>query len=470
MRACDASNLAQGFNFVPVTEAPTMPPSTSAAPSTSTPSTTSTTTVPPAHSDGRWVLGNAGQSCDTGCAQQGLACDQTAFHRHVYAIDSHEDMASLMTSLGATCNSFNDNYGSNPDVPVTMFASNLCFAADPARGVETMNCGLAVPMDRKRVCWCSNVGTSPPSTTVTTTVVSTTTVSSTTAGFGPTPAPSPASGGWSLAPAGASCSAGCTARGLRCDAADFHSHSSEVDSESKMSAVVQGLGQSCSQFNTNWGSAGDVPILLVDNGLCFPSAAGRVLSSISCDAGATVDKRRLCWCSGEEPAPTTTATVGPTTTVAPPSTTTTLPGPQAPAVGGWHLAGWGQSCSDGCASHGLVCDAQQFHGHNSEVDSTTEMNSVVQALGGQCNWYLDNWGDAGDVPVTMASNNALCFPSGPTRSLASINCGATTASDKQRLCYCVQASALLQSRQPLKAAAHHYGADAEVGAVRPIAK
>lgn len=353
-----------------------------------------------------------------------------------------------MAALGATCSSFNDNFGSAGDVPVTLFDLKLCFVADPARTAATMNCGLVTPLDRKRVCFCSSTGgqsttAAPVSTASTTTRAQATTTSSS--------VPPVSAGRWAAAPLGASCDTGCTALGLRCDAADFLGRNNEIDSDQEVAALFRRLlGKECTQFNNFWGSAADVPNLLVPTGVCYPSGS-RPLQSISCGTSPTPDRNRLCWCSS--------ASAGPSP---PPATATTTTTAAAIAgVEGWSLASWGESCQQGCARRGLTCDVATFFRRNAEVDTEAEFAAVVTNLGGRCGWFLGDWGSAGDVPVTMASNNALCFPSASTRSLASMSCGATTGADKRRVCYCVKALALLQAEAGSAVAVQQHTADAE---------
>jgi len=431
-RLCFCSPSGNGPTTVAPTLAPVVPQPTPAP--TSAP-------APVPVGDGRWALAGFGQSCDEGCAQQGLSCKKENFHMRNAEVDSMGEMTAIVGGLGATCSQYNDQWGSAGDVPAVLVSKGMCFLSSGSRSTESLSCSAQVSSDKKRLCWCagSSIATTPaPKTTL-----------------APTPAPVPvatptpqvAGGRWSLAAFGQSCEQGCTGQGLRCKQEDFHVRNAEVDSMDEMAAIVKGLGATCSQYNNNWGSAGDVPAVLVSQGLCFVSGGLRSIDSLSCATGVSSDKKRLCWCSGSAGAlaPTTSAPV-PAPTLAP-TTSAPVPAPAPPLIGsgsgsssGWRLAGRGQSCEKGCAGQGLVCSAAASSGRNGEIDSRSEMTAVVGALGGACKWFIDDWGEAGDVPVTMPDNNGLCFLTRASRPLASLSCAATTGADKQRLCFCTDAA------------------------------
>jgi len=440
------------------------------------------TTAPVAHFGGHWLLTGWGESCDQGCNSQGLVCDPLAMHRHNQEIDSRTEMSAVVTDLGATCENYIDVYGANADVPVVMINSRHCFTSSPTRSVESINCGRTTPTDRKRLCFCSPdtggsgsaVPTAAPTTKAPPTAMPTTTwaptVAPTVAPMQPSTSAPVFSARWALSALGQSCGQECSSKGLRCDQADFHRHNAEIDSTEEMSAIVSRLGLQCSQYNSNWGAAGDVPNILA-SGLCFVSDSQRTSASLLCGVSPASDKRRLCWCSDPEvagttlpvvptsspnpeptPAPvmtTTTTTTPPTTTRV--STTTKMSTTTSPALttARWALAGRGQSCEEGCASQGLACNATEFQRHNGDIDSRSKMSEVVTSVGKTCSWFIDNWGEAGDVPVTMPDNNGLCFTSKANRPVESLSCSAKTGADKQRLCYCAQALAPQASKPAL---------------------
>lgn len=102
---------------------------------------------------------------------------------------------------------------------------------------------------------------------------------------------------WLLAPYGQSCSDGCEGRGWTCDSVGMAALNGEISSNEGMARVVGGQGVACTAYDTAYGSAEDVPVVLVHAGLCFVSDPQRRASSWSCTASTADDKRRLCRCS-----------------------------------------------------------------------------------------------------------------------------------------------------------------------------
>jgi len=104
---------------------------------------------------------------------------------------------------------------------------------------------------------------------------------------------------WHLAAGGTTCTQACSAEGLSCDNSAFAERNTDIDSKEEMSAVVKALnaGVECTRYNTNWGTAGDVPVMVPDTGLCFVSDGSRTASTFKCNAGVPAHKRRLCLCT-----------------------------------------------------------------------------------------------------------------------------------------------------------------------------
>jgi len=383
-----------------------------------------TTAAPtPAPAASQWVAADLGGSCNTGCAAMGLTCDASDFHEHLSELDTASELTSIVAGLemGSNCVNFNTNWGSASDVPNIKADTGLCFPADSTRSVGSIDCSVAATADKHRICWCTASSGESPATTVAAT----------------TAAPSTGAAQWVLADYGASCDTGCSSEGMLCDPEEFVQRYSEVDTSSELAAIVSGLGATCSSYNTYWGSASDVPNVLVSNGLCFPADASRAVSTVGCSNTCSDNKRRLCWCTPTAITATATATTR--------TTTTTTPAPASSSH--WALAGESESCDAGCASLGLACDAAAFQARNGDVDSEAEIKAVVETLGSTCAWYITAWGEAGDVPVIMPANNGgLCFPSGKDRAVSTISCSATTGAGKHRVCWCSSPSSLMQVR------------------------
>lgn len=105
---------------------------------------------------------------------------------------------------------------------------------------------------------------------------------------------------------------------------------------------------------------------------------------------------------------------------------------------GWYDGGEGKSCDEGCQAQGLVCSEEELLAHNHEVDSTEEMLTLVEQLGGET-WVQDcdeTWGTADDVPNWSLG---VCHRSSSARALSTFSCSARPRGGfhaKHRLCYC----------------------------------
>ena len=118
------------------------------------------------------------------------------------------------------------------------------------------------------------------------------------------------------------------------------------------------------------------------------------------------------------------------------SPATATPTTLSPTDGGrWLLGDLGGTCDSACTKQGMACSEQQLWAHNSEVDSATELNALIGALGGStaadCNNF--EYQRSADVPVFSTEE---CFASASGREIATFKCSAETMSMKRRLCYC----------------------------------
>mmetsp|Transcript_56609 Transcript_56609/g.131975 ORF Transcript_56609/g.131975 Transcript_56609/m.131975 type:complete len:721 (-) Transcript_56609:215-2377(-) len=96
-----------------------------------------------------------------------------------------------------------------------------------------------------------------------------------------------------------SCEEGCAALGLVCSEAELAARNSEVDTSSKLLALIQGVGGLFygSICNADFGNAPDVPSW--KRTMCFGSAPARPFGSFSCGARPSPlgsGKHRLCYC------------------------------------------------------------------------------------------------------------------------------------------------------------------------------
>ena len=119
----------------------------------------------------------------------------------------------------------------------------------------------------------------------------------------------------------------------------------------------------------------------------------------------------------------------------------------AGAPNGWYRSGVDQSCSEGCATAGLVCSEHALNAHNGDVDTAAKMVAMVTHVGGfvgvAC---VDVYGTSADVPQWSAKVGApWCAHSASKRALSTFSCGSRplpAGRGKERLCYCSQAAAV----------------------------
>ena len=96
------------------------------------------------------------------------------------------------------------------------------------------------------------------------------------------------------------CDIACTNKGLTCDQMYMHSKLPDVASHSKMSAILSDLSISLDGVTCtgSWGSSADVPV--IGNGQCLHGDVSRSLDTVVCSHNPPSNKRRLCWCTGDE--------------------------------------------------------------------------------------------------------------------------------------------------------------------------
>ena len=104
-----------------------------------------------------------------------------------------------------------------------------------------------------------------------------------------------AAAGWRLSPTfGWSCYQVCSAEGLSCSEAGQHDHNDDVSTNSGMDKILSKFGKTCSEYNLDWRTAGDVPCLHTSD-RCYISTKSRTASQYNC-ARAELYSTRLCWC------------------------------------------------------------------------------------------------------------------------------------------------------------------------------
>ena len=109
---------------------------------------------------------------------------------------------------------------------------------------------------------------------------------------------------------------------------------------------------------------------------------------------------------------------------------------------GWYIGAIHANCDTTCQSHNLKCTEAELLKHNSDVDSSEKLMSLIRRLYGDVSFSScqGNYGTAADVPVFTTSHSYhFCLHSSSGRSLSTFDCKRSTAENhqsKQRLCYC----------------------------------
>ena len=106
-------------------------------------------------------------SCDTVCTAWSKTCDETDFRDNIDNVASQTLMTNVLSTLGFTCTTFNENFGTGFSVPLVRLddadknSEGMCFVSTTAtnRALDTFDC-TRVPSPanthKKRLCWCSN--------------------------------------------------------------------------------------------------------------------------------------------------------------------------------------------------------------------------------------------------------------------------------------------------------------------------
>ena len=113
---------------------------------------------------------------------------------------------------------------------------------------------------------------------------------------------------------------------------------------------------------------------------------------------------------------------------------------------GWYFADVNQNCDDACAAINMECSEQALYDHNADVDSSAELLSLIQSLGGTISAGSCGgaYGTGQDVPNYSASDN-FCLYSDSSRQLSTFNCAISptpTSQNKRRLCWCTDGKCL----------------------------
>jgi len=113
---------------------------------------------------------------------------------------------------------------------------------------------------------------------------------------------------------------------------------------------------------------------------------------------------------------------------------------EVPNAAGWYASGEVTGCDAACGAKGLVCTENGLFNHNSDVDTTEKVLTLINQLGEStgdtdCS---DEWGDNPDVPQWRPTH---CNRATVNRALDTFDCTAAPKADpgRQRLCYCHEA-------------------------------
>ena len=100
----------------------------------------------------------------------------------------------------------------------------------------------------------------------------------------------------------------------------------------------------------------------------------------------------------------------------------------------WYMGDPLENCNTVCKKHGIVCSEKEFQSHINEVDSSEDVLSLIDDLGGITS---DKSCSRGYMPAHPLFNNERCFY-GP-ETISKFKCNTVPIPKKklnQRLCYC----------------------------------
>ena len=117
-----------------------------------------TYTAPAEASIPGWYLGPVHGNCNAACQSRSLICEASDFHDHNVEIDSNDKMQNVLLSLGRSCVSFNNNWGSAADVPA-ISDDSTCFPSASGRDLSSVSCSSnsnqPLSQNKQRLCYCS---------------------------------------------------------------------------------------------------------------------------------------------------------------------------------------------------------------------------------------------------------------------------------------------------------------------------
>ena len=76
---------------------------------------------------------------------------------------------------------------------------------------------------------------------------------------------------------------------------------------------------------------------------------------------------------------------------------------------GWYIGNQNENCDDTCTAYNLQCSNEGLYRHNEDVDSSEDLRSLIQTLGGSllATSCGGQYGTAADIPNFSASKDQL---------------------------------------------------------------
>ena len=102
---------------------------------------------------------------------------------------------------------------------------------------------------------------------------------------------------------------------------------------------------------------------------------------------------------------------------------------------GWFLGEVHANCNDTCKINSRICTVEAFHSHNDEVDSSDEVLSIIQKLGGTTSATSCAQNDVAKA-VPLYNSEGCTYSS---LSVAEFDCEKDPAPinlNRRRLCWC----------------------------------
>ena len=119
--------------------------------------------------------------------------------------------------------------------------------------------------------------------------------------------------------------------------------------------------------------------------------------------------------------------------------------------GKWYIARKGVCCDAYCRQENLACSKNGMLNHNSDVDTSKKVVTLIKKLGGNLSTTncKEGYNFHETVPKFSSSKNT-CYYSAPNRPVGTIDCTVTPYEYEQRLCFCHKAKGKIELNEKIQ--------------------